>query len=83
MPRTFCCLIILTATGKSVGDSVTFGVGGKLVTAKIVGQIFETRNDGLYMVTDWPTLSHADHSLGITRWQDAERVAKEVQLALS
>jgi putative ABC transport system permease protein len=53
----------LTVTGKSVGDSVTFAVGGKQVTAKIVGQIFETRNDGLYMVTDWPTLSHADHSL--------------------
>jgi putative ABC transport system permease protein len=58
----------LTVTGKSVGDSVTFLVGSKQVTAKIVGQIFETRNFGLYMVTDWPTLSGADHSLAATQY---------------
>jgi putative ABC transport system permease protein len=53
----------LTVTGKAVGDTVTFGVGGAQVTARIVGEIFDTDNRGLIMLTDWRTLAAADRGL--------------------
>jgi putative ABC transport system permease protein len=53
----------LTLTGKSVGDPVTFSVGGARVTARIVGEVFDTDNHGLLMLTDWGTLAAADRGL--------------------
>ena len=53
----------LTVTGKAVGDTVTFSVGGAQVTARIVGEVFDTSNRGLVMLTDWPTLAAADRGL--------------------
>jgi putative ABC transport system permease protein len=53
----------LTVTGKTIGDNVTFTFGGKLVTAKIVGEVFDTSNRGLAMFTDYQTLARADASL--------------------
>ena len=50
----------LTATGKTVGDTVTFNVRGAQVTARIVGEVFDTDNRGLVMLTDWRTLAAAD-----------------------
>ncbi|HEX8007331.1 MAG TPA: FtsX-like permease family protein [Trebonia sp.] len=53
----------LTVTGKAVGDTVTFNVSGAQVTARIVGEVFDTDNRGLVMLTDWRTLAAADRGL--------------------
>jgi len=50
----------LTVTGKAVGDTVTFSAGGPAVTARIVGEVFDTDNRGLLVLTDWRTLAAAD-----------------------
>jgi putative ABC transport system permease protein len=55
--------MFLTATGKTVGDTVTFSVSGAQVTARIVGEVFDTDNRGLVMLTDWRTLAAADRGL--------------------
>ncbi|HEX6522139.1 MAG TPA: FtsX-like permease family protein [Streptosporangiaceae bacterium] len=53
----------LTVTGKAVGDTVTLNVSGAQVTARIVGEVFDTDNRGLVMLTDWRTLAAADRGL--------------------
>ncbi len=50
----------LNDTGKSVGDTVTIGSGSRLVPVKIVGQVFDTHNNGAAMLTDWQTLARAE-----------------------
>jgi putative ABC transport system permease protein len=52
----------LTFTGKRVGDTITIIADGKQIPVRIVGQVFDTGNNGLAMFTDWRTLA-ADHSL--------------------
>jgi putative ABC transport system permease protein len=47
----------LTETGKSVGDAVTFTFGGTQITARIVGEVFSSQNNGLAMFTDRQTLA--------------------------
>jgi putative ABC transport system permease protein len=47
----------LTDTGKSVGDTVTIVSGRRLVPVKIVGQVFDTDNNGIVLITDWQTLA--------------------------
>jgi putative ABC transport system permease protein len=54
----------LTVTGKSVGDEVTIVVDGKPTRVRIVGQVFATRNTGLFMITDWRTAAGALGSFG-------------------
>jgi putative ABC transport system permease protein len=54
----------LTDTGKSVGDTVTIGSGSRLVPVKIVGQVFDTNNNGLAMITDSQTLARAEPGQG-------------------
>ena len=53
----------LAVTGSRVGDTVTLEVNGKQVPVKIVGQAFNTRDNGLTMLTDWPTLARAEPGL--------------------
>jgi putative ABC transport system permease protein len=50
----------LNDTGKSVGDTVTIVSGGRLVPVQIVGQVFDTDNNGVVMITGWQTLTRAD-----------------------
>ncbi|HEY3902456.1 MAG TPA: FtsX-like permease family protein [Streptosporangiaceae bacterium] len=54
----------LTETGKSVGDTVTLLVGDKQAKVRIVGEVFLTRNSGLYVLTDYQTLVNADATQG-------------------
>jgi len=49
----------LNDTGKSVGDTVTLVSGGRLVPVRIVGQVFDTDNTGVVMITEWQTLARA------------------------
>jgi putative ABC transport system permease protein len=53
----------LTVTGHQVGDMVTLDADGKQVPVRIVGQIFDARNNGLAMLTDWRTLASAEPGL--------------------
>jgi putative ABC transport system permease protein len=50
----------LTDTGKSVGDTVTIVSGRRLVPVKIVGEVFDTDNNGIAMITDWHTLAQTE-----------------------
>jgi putative ABC transport system permease protein len=58
----------LTDTGKSVGDTITMTFGSKQVTARIVGQVFDTDNNGLAILTGWQTLAGADHGLVVNQY---------------
>ncbi len=42
----------LTAAGKRVGDTVTLEDKGTSVTLRIVGEVFDTRNDGMQVLAD-------------------------------
>ncbi|HUB41527.1 MAG TPA: FtsX-like permease family protein [Streptosporangiaceae bacterium] len=46
----------LTVTGDAVGDNVTIVSGARQVTARIVGEVFSTQDDGLQLIADWKTL---------------------------
>jgi putative ABC transport system permease protein len=50
----------LNDTGKSVGDTVTIISGSRPVPVTIVGQVFDTDNSGVSMLTDWQTLARAE-----------------------
>jgi putative ABC transport system permease protein len=58
----------LTDTGKTVGDTITMTFGSKQVTARIVGQVFDTDNNGLAIITGWQTLAGTDHSLTVDQY---------------
>jgi len=58
----------LNATGTSVGDTVTLVSGGRLVPVKIVGQVFDTDNNGVVMLTDWQTLVRADPGSALSQY---------------
>lgn len=49
----------LTETGKSIGDDVTIFVDGKPIHARIVGEVFATRDSGLFVITGWQTAARA------------------------
>jgi putative ABC transport system permease protein len=53
----------LTVTGTAVGDTVTVDLGGHQIPVRITGEVFDTSNRGLAMLTDWRTLAGADPSL--------------------
>ncbi|WP_234336832.1 ABC transporter permease [Streptomyces xylophagus] len=57
---------ILTATGTKVGDTVTLAVRGKAVVVRIVGEVFDTGNDGRTVFTDAGTLKAAAPDLKST-----------------
>ena len=59
----------LTQTGKSVGDTVTLTVGGKQITARIVGQAFDPWGRGQpAMLTGWQTLGGASAGLTVQQY---------------
>jgi putative ABC transport system permease protein len=49
----------LIATGKSVGDTITLGFHGRQIPVRIVGQVFDTDNNGVDVFTSWSTVSAA------------------------
>ncbi|KAB2336982.1 ABC transporter permease [Actinomadura rudentiformis] len=53
----------LTVTGTQVGDTVTLDDRGKAVPVRIVGEVFDTRNDGMQVFTDAATLRAAEPDL--------------------
>ncbi|WP_405856787.1 FtsX-like permease family protein [Streptomyces sp. NBC_01515] len=57
---------VLTATGSKVGDTITLTVRGKPVEVRIVGEVFDTGNDGRTVLTDAATLQPAVPGLNST-----------------
>ena len=53
----------LTVTGTSVGDTVTISDAGRLIPVRIVGEIFDTSNQGLDVLTDWQSIATGDPRL--------------------
>jgi putative ABC transport system permease protein len=50
----------LTQTGTSVGDTIALSEGRHRIRVRIVGEIFDTHNRGLNLVTNWATLRRLD-----------------------
>ena len=50
----------LTQTGTSVGDTISLAEGHRQLRVRIVGEIFDTHNRGLNLVTSWATLRTLD-----------------------
>jgi putative ABC transport system permease protein len=53
----------LNATGKAVGDNVTVSFGGTRVTVRIVGQVFDSDDRGMDVITSTRTLAAGGPSL--------------------
>jgi putative ABC transport system permease protein len=49
----------LTVTGKAIGDTVTVTFGGRQIPVRIVGEVFDTSNRGIDVLTDQQTLAAA------------------------
>jgi putative ABC transport system permease protein len=59
----------LTQTGKSVADTVTLTFGGKQITARIVGEVFDPQGRGTpAMLTSWQTLGGASAGLTVQQY---------------
>jgi len=58
----------LTITGTAVGDTVTVEYAGQQIPVRITGEVFDTSNRGLAMLTDLRTLAAADPSLTPTTY---------------
>ncbi|OIJ66985.1 ABC transporter permease [Streptomyces mangrovisoli] len=56
----------LAAAGARVGDTVTLTVHGTQVPVRIVGEVFDTGEDGMHVFTDIRTLTHADPGLTVS-----------------
>lgn len=46
----------LDATGTKVGDTITMSYAGHQIRARIAGDVFDDDNDGIVILTGWPTL---------------------------
>jgi putative ABC transport system permease protein len=59
----------LTQTGKAVGGTVTLTFGGKQITARIVGEVFDPQGRGQpAMLTSWQTLGGASAGLTVQQY---------------
>jgi putative ABC transport system permease protein len=79
----------LAVTGKVIGDTVTITFGGQQIPVRIAGEVFDSDNSGLAMITDWQTLARADRRLtpyqydvGLRPGTSAAQYAQAVQAAL-
>ncbi|MEU1178983.1 ABC transporter permease [Streptomyces sp. NPDC005820] len=58
----------LTAAGAEVGDTVTLTVRGTAVRVRIVGEVLDTSEGGMRVLTDMSTLEAADPDLTVSGW---------------
>jgi putative ABC transport system permease protein len=79
----------LTITGTAVGDTVTVEYAGHQIPVRITGEVFDTSNRGLDILTDWRTLAAADprlippvYDVGLRPGTDPQRYAAAVGRAL-
>ena len=67
----------LAATGRSVGDTVTFLLNGHQTHVRIVGEAFDTENKGVSILAGWQTIASSDpgltpdqYDIGLSRGTD-------------
>jgi putative ABC transport system permease protein len=79
----------LTITGTAVGDTVTVEYAGHQIPVRITGEVFDTSNSGLDILTDWRTLAAANprlitpvYDVGLRPGTDPRRYAAAVGRAL-
>lgn len=76
----------LSTTGRVIGDTVTLNVADRHVTLRIVGEVFDTTNDGMSVFTDVTNLSTAVPVAGIkislTPGTDTTAYAEALEQAL-
>ena len=79
----------LAVTGKVIGDTVPITFRGQQIPVRITGEVFDTDNSGLAMITDWQTLARADRRLaayqydvGLRPGTSAAPYAQALQAAL-
>jgi putative ABC transport system permease protein len=53
----------LNTTGTSVGDTIAIELGGRRERVRIVGEVFDTHNKGVSMITSWSTLRKLEPGL--------------------
>jgi putative ABC transport system permease protein len=53
----------LNQTGTSVGDTIAIGRGRNRLRVRIVGEVFDTHDRGVHIVTSWATLRAIDPGL--------------------
>jgi putative ABC transport system permease protein len=58
----------LAATGTAIGDTVTITFAGRQIPVRIVGQVFDSDNGGLALLTDWRTLAGADRRMAPSQY---------------
>ena len=69
----------LTVTGTVVGDTVGISFNGKLIPVRIVGEVFDTSNRGLDLLTDWQTIATADPSVAPSMYDVGLRAGTDPQ----
>ena len=78
---------LLSQTGRSVGDSLVISFGGRLITVRIAGQVFDPLGrDQPAVLTSWPTLGGARAGLTVQQYDVELRPgtnARGYQAALS
>jgi len=80
----------LTATGKAVGDTTAISFGGKPITVRIVGEVFDSDNKGVDLVTSTRTVAAAgpgfadpdQYDVGLRPGQSATAYAQALQSRL-
>jgi putative ABC transport system permease protein len=79
----------LTISGTAVGDTVTVSFAGRQLPVRIVGEIFDTSNRGLDMLTDLRTLAVANphlipatYDVGLRPGTNPQRYAESMGRAL-
>ncbi|HEY4348396.1 MAG TPA: FtsX-like permease family protein [Gaiellaceae bacterium] len=58
----------LNTTGTSVGDTIAITLAGHRERVRIVGEVFDTHNKGVSIVTSWSTLHRLDPALAPDRF---------------
>ncbi|MEH1126744.1 FtsX-like permease family protein [Micromonospora sp. CPCC 206061] len=76
---------VLTATGTKVGDTLTLATDGATVTARIVGEIFDTSNDGRSVYTDattYPDRKPGEYQVAVRPGTDLTSYSKALDAAV-
>lgn len=80
---------VLTLAGAKVGDTITLRVHGKPVPVRIVGEVFDTGDDGTRVFTDaatlWsalPDLKPTTYAIDLTAGTDKDAYVKALDSAL-
>lgn len=76
---------VLTATGTKIGDTLTLNGADGIVTARIVGEVFDTSNDGRSVYTDaatYPDRNPNEYQIAVKPGTDLTSYSKALDAAV-